>query len=159
MGRKFEFILAIIFATASFCEATNLIVNGDFETAESIPAGRPSGVGYWEGDACEIVTASADIIPFEGDRMLQFIYSDLYGPSGCYNTSDLWQLVDVSPFRDMVNTANAVATLSAHFNRVLGDSETDTKFSILIFAFAGEPSTFLFQVHEGNQLAGQCDLI
>lgn len=151
-----EFMFVLIFATGSYADPTNLVINGGFETAVTIPGGRPSSFGYWQGDVCEIVTASAGISPLEGNRMLRFIYADIGGPSAYWNACDVWQLVelvDVTAFEIEIDSGCAVASLSAYFNRILGDCETDTAFGIAIAAFAGSPSTWLGRFNSGDYLA------
>jgi len=149
----FSTLIIAVFLPVCADAAQNLLFNGGFETEVYLPRGRPDGVGYWEGDVCKVITATDEVSPFEAEHMLHFIYSDIDGPSGPYAGSNLWQLVDVGPVSDIINTANATATLSAYFNRILGDDETDTKFVIEIYAFAGDPATFLSQIGQNNQLA------
>jgi len=43
--------------------------------------------------------------------------------------------------------------LSASFNRILGDSSTDTAFGVSIFAYAGSPSSFQSQWDAQSHLA------
>lgn len=146
-------VVTVVAIAASFSHAENAIVNGGFEAAVGTPQGGPTSFGYWKGDVSEIVTASGAIFPFEGDRMLRFIYADITGPSAYWNACDVWQLVDMSPFQGAVDTGRAVADVSAHFNRVLGDSQTDTRFAIVATAFAGSPSDWLGRFNSGNYLA------
>jgi hypothetical protein len=151
-----EFMFVLIFAMASYAGPTNVLINGGFETTVTIPGGRPSNFGYWEGDVCEIVTASAGISPLEGNRMLRFIYADIGGPSAYWNACDVWQLVelvDMTPFEIAINSGWAVASLSAYFNRVLGDCQTDTAFAIVIAAFAGSTSGWVGRFDSGDYLA------
>lgn len=145
-----EFMFVLIFARASYADPTNVIINGGFETTVIIPGGRPSGFGYWEGDPSEILSTSDGIVPYEGTGMLHFIYSD----GGAYwNSCDVWQLVDMTPFEIAINSGWAVASLSAYFNRVLGDCQTDTAFAIVIAAFAGSTSGWVGRFDSGDYLA------
>lgn len=128
------------------------ITNGGFET-QGIVSGFPSDFGYWgAGDRCEVVGISDGIVPFEGTRMLHFIYS-ASGPSAHWAACDVWQLVDMSPFQGAVDTGLAVVSVSAYFNRVLGDSQTDTRFAIHAAAFDGSPSGWLGRFESGDYLA------
>jgi len=144
-----EFVFVLIFARASYAGPTNVIINRGFETAVTIP-GLPSNFGYWGGDTSEILTTSYGIVPYEGTRMLHFISSD----GGAYwNSCDVWQLVDMTPFETEINSGYAVASLSAYFNRVLGDSETDTAFGIVTAAFTGSTSGWVGRFGSGDYLA------
>jgi len=145
-----EFMFVLIFATASYGDPTNVVINGGFETAVTIPGGRPSGFGYWQGDTSEILSTSDGIVPYEGRGMLHFISSD----GGAYwNSCDVWQLVDMTPFESAINSGWAVASLSAYFNRVLGDSETDTAFGVVTAAFTGSTSGWVGRFGSGDYLA------
>ena len=70
--------------------------------------------------------------------MLHFLYST--SSPGTSIGCDIQQAIDISAYQNIVARGNAIAEMSAQFNRVSGDSQTDTQFGILIYAFAGEPS-------------------
>jgi hypothetical protein len=145
-----ECMLVTIFASVLYADPTNTLSNGGFEMGLTIPSGRPSGFGYWEGDQSEILSTSDGIVPYEGTGMLHFISSD----GGAYwNSCDVWQLLDMTPFEIAINSGWAVASLSAYFNRVLGDSQTDTAFAIVIAAFAGSTSGWVGRFDSGDYLA------
>lgn len=139
--RKSEFVLAIIFVTASFCGAENLVVNGGFETTETTGGGWPSIYGDWRGDYSSIVGASDGIVPLEGSQMLKFMGTSFRGASSG-NSCQVYQIIDVSSFRELIAAGQATASMSAYFNRVAGDVQTDTEFYVQIHAYEGDPSTF-----------------
>jgi hypothetical protein len=55
--------------------------------------------------------------------------------------STICQSINVSPYLDAISMGNVNAKMSARFNRVLGDSQTDTQFTIQIYAFKGDYTT------------------
>jgi len=81
------------------------------------------------------------INPMGGLKMLQFLGTNT-GGAGSTNTSDIFQIIDVSSYSALIASGNAVAKASVYFNRVAGDAQTDTKFGIGILAYDGSPSTF-----------------
>jgi parallel beta-helix repeat protein len=138
MKKTFCFVGAsFIILFTQFCYAT-LVNNSGFETDFANPSGSPN-YGFWMvyGQA-EIVGTSDGIIPFEGSRMLHFL--DPNNPGSI--ASDIWQLIDISPFLEEISSGEAIAEMSARFNRVLCDSQTDTEFAIEIQAYAGSPAGF-----------------
>ena len=153
MKLKLFVVLAFFCVAASANGAINLLVDPGFEAASSIPAGRPNGVEYWKGDVSSVVTTVDGITPYEGNQMVNFIYCDVVPNASSYIGGNVWQLVDLTSLSDMIDTGNAVATLSAYFNRISGDSQTDTQFDTEIRAYAGDPSTFLQQSGQNAELA------
>ena len=135
-----------------FCFA-NPISNPGFETMEGTSGEYPSATGNWEGDISEIVTSENGVLPFEGSNMLHFIYAA--GDYGAHSTiaSQVKQTVDMSAYADQITSGNAVARLSAYFNRILGDVQTDTRFTVRIDAFAGEVNNYVNLARNQQQLA------
>jgi len=126
-------IAALALVLCAPVAAANLLANPGFEGA---PASLqlPPGPGVWSGDILSRVSAQDGVTPAEGSSMVRFDATFWSCPSGGTG-SDLWQLVPVSP-------SAAVAHLSARFNRVAGDGQTDTRFRLGVRAFPGSPSTF-----------------
>jgi hypothetical protein len=120
----------------------NLITNNGFEITETTGDGLPDMFGDWDGDDSAIVTSENGITSFEGLQMLHFIATTSSGPHPSFNASEVFQLIDMNPFSTAISTGLAIASASAHFNRVTGDSQTDTRFAVALYAFAGSPSTF-----------------
>ena len=142
MKRIYTILAAILLPTAAFCEPVNLVINPSFETVESIGDSLPSNYGNWSGDDGTIVTAENGIIPLDGIRMLRFDATSPLGPSETGNTGEVRQIINISGFKDMILTGNAVAQASAYYNRVSGDMQTDNGFTVELTAFDGSPSTF-----------------
>ena len=118
-----------------------LLINGGFETAETTGGTLPTTFGDWAGDISEIVSTQNGITPFEGSQMLHFVNTQLDGSGEGYS-SDVWQLCDMSLFNTEIASGQATVSASALFNRVIGDSQTDTLFGLSLRAYAGNPSEF-----------------
>jgi hypothetical protein len=118
----------------------NLVVNPSFEFSAPVPDVWPYDYGYWGGDLCAFVPTDQGIVPPDGSQMLQFIYTaNAPGPT---TTSQLYQLVDLAPVMSLVRDSVAVATMTALYNRVAGDAETDTQFVSGLRACTGDVSDF-----------------
>lgn len=85
--------------------------------------------------------------------MLHFIYAA--GDYGAYTTiaSQVRQTIDISTYTDLIASGNAVAKLSAFFNRILGNAQTDTQFTVRIDAFAGQVNNYVNLARNQEQLA------
>jgi len=135
--------IAVVLLLASSVRANglNLVSNPGFETPASTLGSSPSGYGYWQGDESAIVTARQGIVPYEGQRMLQFISAASLGASK-YGASEVEQLLDVGAYTADIGTGLVVVTATAYFNRVRLDSETDSRFSLRMLAMAGDPAEY-----------------
>lgn len=151
------FSLALLCGWASQAEAVqvNLLTNGGFETPEQVTKTLtfPTDTNNWTGDASRITAAADGITPFEGDSMLQFTGSAGVGSSRIFANSDVFQLIDVTPFRDRVDSGTALLSATGLFNRVAGDAETDTLFKIALLAYSGSTETFPNQFLGSTSLA------
>ncbi len=92
------------------------------ESFESGPAplviGVPIEAGKWSGDFTEVVGEQQGVRPESGKKMLRFLRADFEGkvkPEGSY-ISDVYQLIDLRPYRREFADGGAVAQLSAAFN-------------------------------------------
>jgi len=119
------------------------IANSSFETPELVD-GFPTAFGDWGIDVATIVEAENGIVHLEGERMLRFDSTapSSFGPGANGLDSGTGQLIDIRSILDSVRDGTAAIELSASFNRVAGDAQTDTNFGVLIRSFTGDPSTF-----------------
>jgi hypothetical protein len=83
---------------------------------ESDPIGTQIGqtllftsTGEWTIDLGFIAGAENGITPFDGDQMLRL-------DGGSHSSTDIYQLIDVTPFADAIASQQAVADFSAYFN-------------------------------------------
>ena len=135
-------VLAVLIGARQVLGDTlNLLINGGFETQVEIPSGLGAAtLGEWRGDPTTIVTAQDGITPAEGQRMVQFVGTYPEGTIG--HDSAIWQLVDVRPYRDYIANGDVVMSASAEFNRVAGDSETDSEFGFFFNSTASMPAGY-----------------
>lgn len=121
----------------------DVVHDGGFEISSTTGLRLPTEYALWSGDVVEIVTARDGIAPFEGAQMVHFIHSTPRGPAGGVIGSELWQIINVSAYRDLIDSGRALATAEGWFNRVGGeDPDIDTQFSIVLSAYAGAPADF-----------------
>lgn len=142
---------AIIAACAAICTALisngpdaltgQVLIDGGFEQLPYTVGTRPSSVGHWQGDLNAIVTRTDGIIPVDGDRMMQFIHTVPEGPS-IRAGAEIWQLIDMAAYRDLIRSGRCAIVVSCWFNRVDAGPETDTEFGIGIGAYSGSVSSF-----------------
>ncbi len=121
----------------------DIVNDGGFEISNATALQLPTEYALWSGDVVEIVTAREGIVPFEGSQMVHFMYSTPRGPRGGIIGSELWQIIDISAYRGLIDSGRALATAEGWFNRVGGeDPNIDTQFSIVLSAYAGSPGDF-----------------
>lgn len=125
------FLLAGLPANAA--ASSTELVDGGFESTTPL-AGRPSSTGVWVGDVASVRSAENGVLPHEGQRMLRFLWSDTVPVASPFSSSQMIQLLPVSPGDLLFATAS--------FNRVAGDAETDTDFAVVIGFYSGEPSDY-----------------
>ena len=130
-------------------EIDNRIVLPGFEQSGWY-TGMPTAFGSWGGDRVGSSTGlpGMGIVPPEGQRALTFDATGTGGSIG-ERTSDVWQLVDLTPYQTDVAAGLVAAWASAQFNRWARDYQTDTQFSIELAAFSGEPADFADQLAIG----------
>ena len=138
---RLTYVVAVCLFVMNSSYGVNLATNAGFETSETTGGGWPSNYGDWNGDHSAIVGTTDGITPYEGSGMLQFKGTSHYGAASS-NTSEIFQLIDISDYSSLVASGNAVIKASLQFNRVDIDAQTDTRAAILLLAFDGSPSTF-----------------
>lgn len=137
-------VTILVFSNTGF--SINLLSNHSFETIEETSGGWPtSPLDVWKGDWSSIVTAENGIVPYDGTQMLKFLGTDFTsdfqsggGSVGC----QVQQVIDLSSYKTLIETGNATLNASAYFNRVAGDSQTDTRFTLSISVWKGEPDNY-----------------
>ena len=109
----------------------------------NVPDGLKGGWGH--GDGTLFVGEDNGITPNDGSQMLKFVTTGYPGPdfpnslgSGKGGiTSDIIQLIDLSAFASTIQHGNAQLSASVNVNRVEGDANTDSKFTISLWTFFG----------------------
>jgi len=121
----------------------DIVANGGFESGLASGLHLPMSYALWSGDISETVAAENGIIPFEGTQMVHFMYTTPHGPAAGPIGSELWQIVDLSAYRALINAGRAVATAEGWFNRIDSeDPNIDTQFSIVLSAYSGAAADF-----------------
>ena len=118
---------------------TNLIDNPSFEFGVPDAGSRPTDFAHWQGDEVDYVAQENDISPPDGSKMLQFEKTST-GLGG--ELSQYFQNIDLSDYRTAIAAGNTLLSASAVFNRVPGDAQTDTKFTLVVYARSGDPSSY-----------------
>jgi hypothetical protein len=121
---------------------SQLLVNGGFETGTANIGAPPSTMGEWRGDGSAYVTAQLGITPFEGTKMLRLISAKYPSEYTVLIDSQYYQNIDLSAYAASIALGQATFSVSAMFNRVLGDAQTDTQFGLRIRARTGTGSAF-----------------
>lgn len=106
-----------------------VLANADMEDGGDV---FDDGVA-WEQDGFAIVSAENGITPQSGASMLRFDTSDGANPSAQLVLT-VTQPVDLTEYAKLIGTGAATFDASAWVNRVAGDAETDTQFSIVLLA-------------------------
>jgi len=137
----------------------DLMSNGGFETMVSTTGTLPDGYAFWRGDHSSIVLAENDITPWEGVQMLRFNYTHRTGPTASVG-SELWQVIDVSSYQSLIRSGQGSVQAGAFFNRVNSDlAPVDTMFSVAVYAYAGDASSFPNQWGHGELSSRQNTLL
>ena len=130
------------------------IVNGSFEEGASnfdescVSRQRlerlPDRFGVWAGDGVRPCGAERGVQPAEGRFMVAFERA-LAGPGGDENpkadSCDLFQLVDLSPYRDLISQGECVLTLSTQVFDTPDSEVPATTYGICLHVFSGSPRT------------------
>ena len=146
----------LTFSKVGALATSNLLVNASFETAVATGV-APTVPGTWRGDATQSV-APVGFAAHDGQKVLQFVATGGAFASTSTTASQLWQLVDVSHDRLLIDAGLIDMTGRAWFNRV-GGTTSDSLFSVRIYAFSGLTSEFSTRYAVGGWLArGIADL-
>ncbi len=96
-----------------------------------IPMHMPRQFNQWTGDPSEIVNKKLGIKPKTGKKMLQCHYStqrENYATQ--YDGCQVFYLVDLLPYKDLLQSGSLTATFSIWANRVKGNDRTDRTANI-----------------------------
>ncbi len=104
------------------------VTQGSFEPGETYEIGEATldKIGVWGGNVARIVEATGDIRPYEGQGMLQLISASPEPSASGRSFCDVVQWIDLRqiPFQ------KAIVSLKMVVNRVAGDENTDTSFTL-----------------------------
>lgn len=142
LGTKSSKPLAASKPKPLFKSPGQLITNNGFEDSKSIHRLVPRKPGHWGGDEASIVGPEQGIRPRTGDYMLRLLSSGPQGPSKDYTASEVFQIVDLSKYRQFTADGKVTLTASAYFNRVHRNEKTDSAFSFTAYLCDGSPLHF-----------------
>lgn len=117
-----------------------ILVEEGFESTVPEPAGLPTRPEVWSGDFARVVGSLAQIQPAQGGKMLEVLRTDYEGKpnsEGSY-CGDLFRLVDVRPYRELLADGTAVANLSAVFNALPFAEGEEYSISISLNALSAD---------------------
>ena len=144
------YLSAGVLLGAAASAQTNLVTDGGFEAPDASMAPQATALcfptsfaqaGQWRGDRAAIVAGTNQgIAPFEGSQMLHLIFAA--GSPSELNSSQLKQIIDLRAFETDIDAGGASLSASARFNRVQGDAQTDTLFSIQFAAYQAGDTPF-----------------
>jgi hypothetical protein len=120
-------------------------------SARAVTGGMPSDPGYWSGPAFTLIGPAQHIRPFEGAGMLRFL-SPPGNPTG---DSEVWQLIDLRPYKKLLARGDVEARVDSMFNRITNAPGAADTFGLALAAFHGLPanSRLLWQEHSTRALA------
>jgi len=101
----------------------------------------PTATGEWHGDLAGVTGEENGIKPADGLWMLHCIATGPFGAGAGSTGCEMYQLLAVpSELAGAIAGGSASVAAQALFNRVAGDAETDSRFTVDIFAFDGAPA-------------------
>ena len=127
----------VALAVAIPAAGQNLLQNPGFEDSDPLLVTDPRTSGQWMADLTSRTVSENGIVPPESQTMLRFLSSSVNPQPTSLLGCNVAQMVDLTPVATLVAGGTAEARFSAHFNRVPGDSQTDTAFSMRIIAQEG----------------------
>jgi hypothetical protein len=111
--------------------------NCGFDVSGRTTAGEvPVDFGYWSGLSYSLTGATAEVQPANGPGMLEFFNS----ATAHHGDSEVWQLMDLRPYKKLLAGGHVEGKLTALFNRVAGEANAAKKFSLTLAAFHGSPA-------------------
>lgn len=121
-------------------DVDDILIQPGFEPGTDLQRGDRAEPGLWQGDVCRIVGQQQTVKPYSGTGMLLF-QSTGHNTEGGKTTqaSQLSQWIDLSPWRNVIAAGRVQAKITARFNRVSGDAETDSQFSVELESFEAAP--------------------
>ncbi|MEI6713866.1 MAG: hypothetical protein WCO60_08950 [Verrucomicrobiota bacterium] len=106
-----------------------------------IPSGFPTTLGILSGDHSELVSSGAGRTKKQG-KLLRFIQaeSDNTNLDKVPKSCDVFQIVDLSAFRDLGRAGKATLEFSASFADTRASSTAKLRFCCRLFVFQGKPT-------------------
>ena len=130
------------YSTSRFVQKVLTLANAGFEEPDGpLPDGVPLAFGVWSGDHAATVGREQGVTPLEGGRMFRFLRSDSgEGLPSRARHGNMYQLIDIRPWRDAIACGKAVVDWSAGFNCIREEGGVPSQFEASMWAFSGPPS-------------------
>ncbi len=128
--------------TLDYPVCDNLAVNPGFEVQERI-AYLPNVYGIWSTDYFSFASAENGITPPDGLLMWKAEstrWNDYINPD-VTTACEVMQVVDITDYLELIEAGDVVACLSALFNRIQVDHQTDTLMGVVMRNFDGPVSS------------------
>lgn len=132
------------------------LANADFEsTTQPEPKGMPQTFDAWSGDYTSVVGAKEGIEPKSGQRMLQMLRSDSLAdsPEADSRGSDVFQVIDLRPYKTELAAATTVAELTASCASIVPAHGERYRFIVLAAAYSGSTAQLSNDFHDTLQNA------
>jgi hypothetical protein len=105
----------------------------------------------WSGDVCQVVPADQGVKPAEGQRMLRLLRADYPGkPEREAYISDVYRVIDMRPYRDLVGSGGVVARATARCNAAEYPPEEKYSGSVCMYAFDEATFDRLHEIPDGD---------
>lgn len=111
-----------------------IVQNAGFESAQPTQFGDPVMTGQWQGDITTRVGADRGLVPSEGSWMVRFDSTTTSTTASSLTASNLSQDVRLDAFTPAIQGGAVSVTLSAQFNRILGNAQSDAEFDLRVIA-------------------------
>lgn len=115
----------------------DLADDGFEKQTEKLPSGFPTRFGIWSGDEVDVIDGGAA----RGKKALRFLRAggDLSVPNGPANSCDVFQLIDLRPYRRFAIAGNGVLEVSARFRNAQNSGDEEVVAGCHLYLFQGEP--------------------
>jgi hypothetical protein len=116
-----------------------VLMQESFESASvPLPTGIPRMAGIWGGDYSELVGEHQGVRPARGETMLRLLSPEYEGKTEQNSVrSDMYRVVDLSPFRHEIERGEAMVQISALFNSKSPVDACRSDALITLYAFQG----------------------
>lgn len=139
--------LSCLAALTVSASTPNLVRDPGFETSPAPTLWPPSSYSVnWAGDPCQIVGTASGVSPRSGSKMLQYLACSPLGADFSMG-SEVWQLIDLTDYADLIASGRAVVSAEAYENRVPGDSQTDSSMGLVVDTHDGDPTDFFWDLN------------
>jgi hypothetical protein len=132
------FCASVVFAyVASSLGKVVTFLDDSFESGPApLVTGAPMEAGHWSGNHTEVVSEQQGVKPESGKKMLRFLRTDYKRKPNPEkgHVGDIYQLIDMRPYRQEFADGGAVVQLSAGFNTLEFPADERYECSLTLYA-------------------------